>query len=313
MKRHVFFLYAGTVLALFCWAFVSVHGEVVYPNQYYTWGVSNDRLVIADGKIITEAFLTVHGITAQGDSKNDILYIHLLDDIPAGFIANDENVSGDNFANEGVLMEPVYHDLAEGKEDLTYALSELNDESSYVWQIFDYPFNFELADWSIVSYSSALLTIIDYTGIGTGFGFGFDPNGFNGFEFDGLSLSISIESFEGQPEQSVQTFTYGNTNRPPVLEAINDKSVDEKTELIFSISASDADGDAIIYSVQSLPEGADFAGETFVWTPTYAQAGTYEVTFTASDGQDTDWETIAITVKNIPSKRKKPKKGNPHL
>jgi len=171
----------------------------------------------------------------------------------------------------------------------------------------------ELADWSIVSYSSALLTIIDYTGTGTGFGFGFDPNGFNGFEFDELSLSIFIESFEGQPEQSVQTFTYGNINRPPVLEAINDKSVDEKVELVFSIIASDADGDAIIYSGQSLPEGADFAGETFFWTPTYAQAGTYEVTFTASDGQDTDWETIAITVKNIPSKRKKPKKEHPHL
>jgi len=125
MKRHVFFWYAGAALSLLCSPFVSVHGEVMYPSQYYTWGVSNDELVIANGQIITEAVLTVHGITALGDSKNDLLYIHLLDDTPAGFIANDENVSGDNFANEGVLMEPVYRDVAEGKEHLTYALSEL--------------------------------------------------------------------------------------------------------------------------------------------------------------------------------------------
>ncbi|MBP1708101.1 MAG: hypothetical protein H6Q39_1825, partial [Chloroflexi bacterium] len=80
---------------------------------------------------------------------------------------------------------------------------------------------------------------------------------------------------------------------------IGDKNVDEGTSLSFSISAADADGDAITYSGSSLPSGASFNGSTrtFIWTPGAAQSGTYSgVRFSASDGSLTDSETITITV-----------------
>lgn len=90
-------------------------------------------------------------------------------------------------------------------------------------------------------------------------------------------------------------------NRPPVLEPIGNKTVDENARLEFAISASDPDGDPIIYSASRLPFWASFnpATRTFSWTPRYNQAGTYSVTFTASDGELSSSETITITVNNI--------------
>jgi PKD repeat protein len=87
-------------------------------------------------------------------------------------------------------------------------------------------------------------------------------------------------------------------NHAPVLEAIGNKSVNENTLLTFTISATDADGDTLTYSATNLPSGATFVGQTFYWTPSYTQAGTYSVTFRASDGNAQDSETITITVNN---------------
>ena len=299
MNRQFVFWGAWVALFLIHGTCFKLQAKTIDPNQYYTWGISNDELFIPPGQIITEAVLTIHGITNPGESENDILYIYLIDNPPTDFKAYVENIAADIFGNPGVILEPPYQDFIEGREELTYTLSQLDDELSSVWRVFDYPFDFILADSSIVTYSSSLLTIIDYAGTGTSFGFGFDPNGLNGYGYDGVSLEITIESYLGPPEKSLLTFTYGIINWPPVLAIITDKYIAENAQLTFSITATDADGDAVIYSATALPTGAIFAGDTFTWTPTYNQAGTYQVTFIASDGQDTDNETITITVYNI--------------
>ena len=67
----------------------------------------------------------------------------------------------------------------------------------------------------------------------------------------------------------------------------------------FTISATDADNDPLIYSAHNLPPGATFDPETrtFSWTPTHDQAGTYtNIRFEVSDGILTDSEEITITV-----------------
>ena len=48
-----------------------------------------------------------------------------------------------------------------------------------------------------------------------------------------------------------------------------------------------------------MPSGAALTGQTFAWTPASSQAGTYPVTFTVSDGQLTDSETVTITVAGV--------------
>ena len=88
-------------------------------------------------------------------------------------------------------------------------------------------------------------------------------------------------------------------NHAPVLQTIGDKNVSEGTALAFNVTATDADSDTINYSKSTLPTGAAFANQVFSWTPTYSQAGTYQITFYASDGQAQDSETITITVTNV--------------
>ncbi|TAN62069.1 tandem-95 repeat protein, partial [bacterium] len=98
------------------------------------------------------------------------------------------------------------------------------------------------------------------------------------------------------------TITVNNNNRLPALTSIGNKTVAENTALTFTISATDADGDALTYSASGLPTGAAFNAATraFSWTPDYAQAGSYSVTFSANDGKGgTASETIAITVTNV--------------
>ncbi len=96
------------------------------------------------------------------------------------------------------------------------------------------------------------------------------------------------------------------TNQPPVLAAIGSKTVDENTTLSFTVSATDPDGDSLTYAATGLPTGATFnsATRTFSWTPDAGQAGTYPVTFTATDAGTpplSDSETVAITVNGVAS------------
>ncbi|HLB74638.1 MAG TPA: putative Ig domain-containing protein, partial [Sedimentisphaerales bacterium] len=113
------------------------------------------------------------------------------------------------------------------------------------------------------------------------------------------SYNVTFTASDGADSDSeVVTITVGNTNRAPVLASIGAKSASENTLLTFTVSAADADGDTITYSASSLSSGATFSSGSFSWTPGYTQAGSYDVTFTASDGTDSDSEVVTITVAN---------------
>jgi hypothetical protein len=90
-------------------------------------------------------------------------------------------------------------------------------------------------------------------------------------------------------------------NHAPVLNQIGASSTNEGTALIFTISATDADGDTLVYSASGLPNGATFNSNLhrFSWTPRYDQAGAYTVHFEVSDGQLTDSEDVTITVVQV--------------
>lgn len=87
-------------------------------------------------------------------------------------------------------------------------------------------------------------------------------------------------------------------NSPPVLAPIGNRSINDGSNLSFTVSASDADGDAVSLGVAGLPDGASFDGNTgaFFWTPSPTQVGNHVLTFSAEDGQANDSETITITV-----------------
>lgn len=90
-------------------------------------------------------------------------------------------------------------------------------------------------------------------------------------------------------------------NTAPILANPGNKEVEEGKVLEFTLAAVDADGDVLGYSAENLPTGATFDGaaKKFSWTPAAGQAGTYTVTFKATDSKETTLETITITVKAV--------------
>jgi hypothetical protein len=93
-------------------------------------------------------------------------------------------------------------------------------------------------------------------------------------------------------------------NNAPILDPIDNKTVNEGELLEFTVTASDPDGDYLTYSDSNLPEGASFDPETqvFSWIPGYGQADNYAVLFTVTDDGDpplSDSEEITITVGDV--------------
>jgi hypothetical protein len=109
--------------------------------------------------------------------------------------------------------------------------------------------------------------------------------------------SITFTVSDGQTEASeVVTITVQRSNAPPVLNPIGDRTVSANELLSFSLSATDADGDPITFTATDLPNGANLVGPTFAWTPADTQAGTYDVSFVASDGYTQTSQAVTITV-----------------
>ena len=91
---------------------------------------------------------------------------------------------------------------------------------------------------------------------------------------------------------------------PPVLQFIPDRTVVEEEQLSFIVEATDADGTTPSLEARPLPAQASFTDQgdgtgIFDWTPALGQAGRYEVTFTASDGDLEDSQRVVLTVNPI--------------
>lgn len=114
--------------------------------------------------------------------------------------------------------------------------------------------------------------------------------------------ALSIYASDGIVTDSVSlTITVANTNRPPVLDPVGPHSGAVDSALVITVSAHDADGTVPSLIADSLPAGASFTDHadgtgTFSWIPTLDQVGQHQVLFTASDGEDSDHELVAIEV-----------------
>lgn len=103
------------------------------------------------------------------------------------------------------------------------------------------------------------------------------------------------------------TISVGDLNRPPVLGAIGDTTVNEGEMVQIAITSTDPDGDSLTLQLANQPQGAalqdngDGTG-TFAWTPGFGEAGNYSVTVSATDDGTPvamDQETFMITVGDV--------------
>jgi hypothetical protein len=83
-------------------------------------------------------------------------------------------------------------------------------------------------------------------------------------------------------------------NQAPVLGVIGNKTVAINQKLEIRLAATDPEGNALIFSASGMPIGATFSSGLFSWTPTLS--GTFQVTFSVTDGKLSDSETVMITV-----------------
>jgi len=103
------------------------------------------------------------------------------------------------------------------------------------------------------------------------------------------------------------TVTPSGADQAPTVTAPASESGTEGTLLTFTVTASDADGQAITsLTAAPLPTGATFTANaentsgTFSWTPSAGQAGSYDVTFTAANALSGSATThIAITAQPV--------------
>lgn len=137
----------------------------------------------------------------------------------------------------------------------------------------------------------------------------FDPNGkkviftptanFNGVANFDYTITDGILT-----STTTVTITYNPVNDAPILATIGNKSIDEFATLTTTVSATDVDNADLTYTTSALPTNATFnaATRTLSFTPVESQGGsTYTVTFTVTDGDLSDSETISILVNEVNS------------
>lgn len=88
---------------------------------------------------------------------------------------------------------------------------------------------------------------------------------------------------------------------PPVLSRIGNLTVREGELLRVKLSAADSSGEAVSFSAQGLPTGAEFFPQgLLLFRPGYNQSGPYQVTFIVTDlSGNTDSETVTLTVQDV--------------
>jgi hypothetical protein len=133
-----------------------------------------------------------------------------------------------------------------------------------------------------------------------------EPSGYDSYVHFSQSASCWNDGPDSDPYDQpsayiIETF---DQNQPPVLDPIGHRSVGEGATLTFTISATDPNGDRLIYSVGNLPPGAVYyvRTQTFSWKTASGDAGNYQVAFTVADSGDppmSDAEIVTITVGDV--------------
>ncbi|ETA66952.1 PDK repeat-containing protein [Methanolobus tindarius DSM 2278] len=112
----------------------------------------------------------------------------------------------------------------------------------------------------------------------------------------GVQLNVPEEFIGiGSMEGKLIFWAEMKENNAPVLENIEDISVNSSDIVKIILHASDADNDKLTYSTTA--EFGTLYGNVFEWNTTGIEAGKYEISFLVSDGYSTDSETIMITIK----------------
>lgn len=105
-------------------------------------------------------------------------------------------------------------------------------------------------------------------------------------------------------DSTIMTINVGDTTTPPELVKIGNRHAKEGQKLEFKIAARDKDNDKLTYYMSAITgtaKGAVLDATTglFTWVTDMSTSGTYKVRFQVSDGKNTDYEDVTITIGNV--------------
>ena len=187
----------GTAVSL--WS-VPTSAQTLPGSDYATWGVLSSQAAISAGKVITDAVLTISGVSPS----NATFDVYLLDNPRPGYFEKQKFGVGGVFAGYGAKLTGT---MQNGNLVFRLGQQENNDSQSFVWKSFSNPLNFLLADGRTVSYTSALLEMIDYAGSGGSFGIGIESIGNSSISFSSLELKLTVSSYLSASADQILTFS----------------------------------------------------------------------------------------------------------
>lgn len=133
------------------------------------------------------------------------------------------------------------------------------------------------------------------------------PNGTGRFAwtptyFQSGDYNLTLQASDGaNVTTNVVRLHVTNLDRAPAFDPVPVTQGRETDPLEVAVYASDPDGELVDVVAKKLPPGASFDRDARVmrWTPTYLQAGTWNATFAASDGNLTTLVNATIVVANV--------------
>ncbi|MEW5788174.1 MAG: Ig-like domain-containing protein [Pseudomonadota bacterium] len=115
---------------------------------------------------------------------------------------------------------------------------------------------------------------------------------------DAGTHTVTITASDGKLSTSaVQTITVTDVNQAPVFGAFGSFTVAEGSTLNSTVTATDPDGSPVTITASGMQAAwMSFDGSKFSATPDHSKAGSYSVTFTASDGAKQTKSTVTLVV-----------------
>ncbi len=118
-----------------------------------------------------------------------------------------------------------------------------------------------------------------------------------GFDDEGVHyVEFGVSDGFGLPATQVIAITVTNVNRAPQMNAPSQVTVSENDTLVIPLGAFDPDGDELAYS-SDFGNGSIIDGN-FTWNTDFESNGTYNVEFTATDGELGASQSTGINVLN---------------
>ncbi|MBD2200392.1 MULTISPECIES: CARDB domain-containing protein [Calothrix] len=123
-----------------------------------------------------------------------------------------------------------------------------------------------------------------------------------GYDAAGTYEKVKFVVSDGLLQASqTTTILIAPKNQAPTFIRPIERTVREGEKVRIQLQATDPEGQKISYFSNILPGGAKLNSNTglFEWTPTFFQAGEFEIPFSVSDGESVTTQTTKITVLNV--------------